>query len=67
MNLYFLIELGKVRCISLFVKSLKECKFMETDEIQTLLFGSTDIIFCPRFTQTSSDLYKSRYTDKLFE
>lgn len=30
MNLYFLIELGKVRCISLLVKSLRDCKFVKT-------------------------------------
>lgn len=35
MNLYFLIELGEVRCISLLVKSLKERKFVKTDAIQT--------------------------------
>jgi hypothetical protein len=67
MNLYFLIELGKVRCISLLVKSLKVCKFGKTGAIKTVLFGSTEITFCPRFRQTSADLYKSRYTNKVFE
>jgi hypothetical protein len=38
MNLYFLIELGKVRCISFLVKSPKQCKFVKTDAIKNCTF-----------------------------
>jgi hypothetical protein len=67
MNLYLLIALGRVRCISLLVKSLKDSKFVTTDAMKSVIFGRIEITFCPRFTQTSSDLHKSRYTNKMSE
>ena len=58
----------KFDCISLLVKSLKDCKFFEKNRRNTnCTFGSTEITFCPRSTRTSSDLYKIRHTNKLSE